>query len=215
MNDRHPSACLSDVPGSPGAPEVKDKTKSSITLSWSPPDRDGGSPVKGYIIELHEEGSPDWRRVNPADKLHPSTEITVPDLKEGKKCKFRIYAVNAAGRSEPAKTADVLVQDILSEKNTLSPQTSLMWSPTRSSNSVFSLCPVEPSVTLDVSAHDLLNCRAGTTVRIPATITGRPVPKVTWTFDGAAETEKKNELHTLPVDSEVGSAFRQVRTRGW
>lgn len=139
MNDRHPSACLSDVPGSPGAPEVKDKTKSSITLSWSPPDRDGGSPVKGYIIELHEEGSPDWRRVNPADKLHPSTEITVPDLKEGKKCKFRIYAVNAAGRSEPAKTADVLVQDILSEKNTLSPQTSLMWSPTRSSNSVFSL----------------------------------------------------------------------------
>lgn len=118
MNDSHPSACLSDVPGSPGAPEVKDKTKSSITLSWSPPDRDGGSPVKGYIIEVHEEGSPDWRRVNPADKLHPSTEITVPDLKEGKKCKFRIYAVNAAGRSEPAKTADVLVQDILSEKNT-------------------------------------------------------------------------------------------------
>lgn len=58
-------------------------------------------------------------------------------------------------------------------------------------------------VSLDVSAHDLLNCRAGTTVRIPATITGRPVPKVTWTFDGTAATEKKNELHTLPVDSEV------------
>lgn len=91
----------------------------------------------------------------------------------------------------------------------------LTWSPTRSSYSVFSLCPVEPNVTLDVSAHDLLNCRAGTTVRIPATITGRPVPKVTWTFDGAAETEKKNELHTLPVDSEVGSTFRQVRTQGW
>lgn len=73
--------------------------------------------MKGYIIEVHEEGSPDWRRVNPADKLHPSTEITVPDLKEGKKCKFRIYAVNAAGNSEPAKTADILVQDILSKTN--------------------------------------------------------------------------------------------------
>lgn len=62
---------------------------------------------------------------------------------------------------------------------------------------------VEPMVTLDISANDLLNCRAGTTIKIPATITGRPVPKVTWTFDGTAETEKKNDLHTLPIDSEV------------
>lgn len=67
---------------------------------------------------MHEEGSPDWRRVNPTDKLHPSTEITVPDLKEGKKCKFKIYAVNAAGNSEPARTGDILVQDILSKSHT-------------------------------------------------------------------------------------------------
>lgn len=64
-------------------------------------------------------------------------------------------------------------------------------------------CVVEPTVTLGVSASDLMHCRAGTAIRIPATVTGRPVPKVTWTFDGSAETEKKNELHTLPVDSEV------------
>lgn len=107
---------LSDPPSSPGTPLVKDKTKNSITLTWSPPDKDGGSPLKGYIIEVHEEGSPDWRRVNPADKLHLSTEITVPDLKEGKKCKLKIYAVNAAGNSEPARTADILVQDILSKR---------------------------------------------------------------------------------------------------
>lgn len=105
-----------DPPSAPSCPEVKDKTKSSITLSWTPPDKDGGSPIRGYIIEVHEEGCPDWRRVNPADKLHPSTEITVPDLKEGKKCRFRVYAVNAAGNSEPsAKTADIVVQDILSK----------------------------------------------------------------------------------------------------
>lgn len=58
-------------------------------------------------------------------------------------------------------------------------------------------------MTLDVSAHDLLNCRAGTTIKVPVTVMGRPVPKITWTFDGTAETEKKNELHTLPIDSEV------------
>lgn len=54
--------------------------------------------------------------MNPADKLHPSTEITVPNLKEGKKCKFKIYAVNSAGNSEPARTGDILVQDILSKR---------------------------------------------------------------------------------------------------
>lgn len=71
---------------------------------------------------------------------------------------------------------------------------------------------VEPTVTLDVSAHDLLNCRAGTTIRIPATIKGRPIPKVTWTFvDGTAETEKKNDLHTLPIDSEVGVIFKRYQ----
>ncbi|TWW80211.1 Titin [Takifugu flavidus] len=167
-----------DPPSSPGTPEVKDKTKNSITLTWSPPDRDGGSPIKGYIIEVHEEGCSDWRRVNPTDKLHPSNELLIPDLKEGKPCKFRIYAVNAAGNSEPARSAEILTQDIL----------------------------IEPTVTLDVSAHDLLNCRAASTIRIPATITGRPLPKVTWTFDGTAETEKKDDLHTLPVDSEIHSS---------
>lgn len=91
-----------------------------------PPDKDGGSPVKGYIIEVHEEGCPDWRRVNPPDKLHPSTELLVPDLKEGKKCKFRIYAVNAAGNSEPARTAEILTQDILSKCSILHMSTTVV-----------------------------------------------------------------------------------------
>lgn len=71
---------------------------------------------------------------------------------------------------------------------------------------------VEPTVTLDVSASDLLTCIAGTSIRIPATIAGRPVPKVTWTFDGTAETEKKNELHKLPVDSEVSLKYIITKT---
>lgn len=62
----------------------------------------------------------------------------------------------------------------------------------------------EPVITLEVTAHELLNCRAGTTIKIPAIISGKPIPNVTWDFDGTAPTEKKNERHNLPKDSEVG-----------
>lgn len=62
---------------------------------------------------------------------------------------------------------------------------------------------VPPSISIDVTAEDLLCIRAGDPIRIPATIKGRPAPKVTWDFDGKAKSHKKNKLHTLPVDSEV------------
>lgn len=62
---------------------------------------------------------------------------------------------------------------------------------------------VIPAITLDVMAEDLVSIRAGDPIRIPTTIGGRPVPKVTWDFYGKAATQKKNKLHTLPVDSEV------------
>lgn len=93
---------------------MKDKTKSSVTLAWSPPDKDGGSPIKGYIVEVQEEGVEGWRRVNEPDKLILTPSHTVSGLGENKKCRFRIVAVNAAGESEPSpRTADTIVQDIL------------------------------------------------------------------------------------------------------
>lgn len=103
-----------DPPGQPPAPEVQDKTTSSVTLGWSPPDKDGGSPIKGYIVEVQDEGVVEWKRVNQPDKLILSTAYTVSGLKENKKCRFRIVAVNAAGESEPSpRTADTIVKDIL------------------------------------------------------------------------------------------------------
>lgn len=97
----------------PAAPEIADKTKHSVTLSWKPPERDGGSPIKGYIIQIQDEGKSDWVQVNDPETLHPTTEFTVPSLRALKRHHFRIIAVNDIGESDPSpRTGEVLVEDI-------------------------------------------------------------------------------------------------------
>lgn len=100
----------------PAAPVVADKTKYSVTLSWKPPEKDGGSPIKGYIIQIQDEGKSDWVRVNDPESLHPTTEFTVPNLRALKRHRFRIIAVNDIGESDPSpRTSEVLVEDIQRE----------------------------------------------------------------------------------------------------
>ena len=51
-----------DKPGKPGAPEGIATTEDSITLQWEPPFKDGGKPIRGYILEKREVGSKRWTR---------------------------------------------------------------------------------------------------------------------------------------------------------
>jgi hypothetical protein len=55
-------ALLIDPPGKPGTPECTGTTSDSISLSWEPPTRDGGNPIKEYIVEKREKGSNRWTR---------------------------------------------------------------------------------------------------------------------------------------------------------
>lgn len=47
--------CTLAPPGIP-VPFVNDMSKSTVSLSWTPPATDGGSKIKGYIVEMQEEG---------------------------------------------------------------------------------------------------------------------------------------------------------------
>lgn len=53
--------CFSDKPGAPGQPEPIATTEDSITLQWTRPLHDGGSPIQGYVLEKREEGG-DWSK---------------------------------------------------------------------------------------------------------------------------------------------------------
>ncbi|KAI5639981.1 immunoglobulin i-set domain-containing protein [Phthorimaea operculella] len=97
-------------PSPPEAPKPDRITKDSVTLSWRPPKSDGGSKIKGYIIQQKGKGDKDWKDVN--DVPVPNLIYTVPKLKEGEDYQFRVIAVNEVGRSDPSKsTGDITIAE--------------------------------------------------------------------------------------------------------
>ena len=47
----------------PSVPVAEKVGKNSIDLAWQKPRDDGGSPIKGYIVEKKKMGG-DWEKVN-------------------------------------------------------------------------------------------------------------------------------------------------------
>lgn len=80
----------------PSKPEVTNVTRTTVSLKWSSPLNDGGSPIVGYIIErkpytLTGEGR--WLKCNYTNVTE--TFYTVTALGEGEPYEFRIIAKNA------------------------------------------------------------------------------------------------------------------------
>lgn len=70
-----------------------------MTLAWSPPKKDGGSPVVAYTIELTDDAGKNWKHIGTVEAVH--TIYTAEGLSEGQDYKFRVCAVNSVGPSEP------------------------------------------------------------------------------------------------------------------
>ena len=103
---------FSAVPGKPGVPQLTEVKDGSITVTWTPPENDGGSPVTNYILEYRSEGSVSWKK---------ATENTLTELKfkatglnDTELYEFRVAAANKAGtgpysdNSAPTKAKEVL-----------------------------------------------------------------------------------------------------------
>ena len=97
---------VSDVPSKPEGPvEISNITKDSVTLSWQPPTKDGGSPLTGYVIEKRDMSRNQWLKAGSVDK--DTTTFTASKLLEDNEYMFRVTAVNAEGDSEPLESKDV------------------------------------------------------------------------------------------------------------
>ncbi|XP_041658849.1 obscurin isoform X25 [Cheilinus undulatus] len=92
------TAARKHPPDPPVDAVVQNKTDSSITLQWSPPDSDRPVPIKGYIVERRKVGTQTWQRCTTGERF-VSTEITISNFSEEASYQFRISAMNDFGQS--------------------------------------------------------------------------------------------------------------------
>ena len=94
-----------DPPGPPGKPKASDIDATKMTVSWTPPKSDGGSPIIGYTVERKETTSTRWIKVN-AD-LVSKTSLLVTGLTEKSEYQFHVIAENKAGPGPASEPSDV------------------------------------------------------------------------------------------------------------
>ena len=96
---------LTDAPSAPRSLNATDLTPTSVTLNWSAPLSNGGSPIVGYMVETKDKFSTRWTNVSE----HMVTKLTmsVPNLKEKNEYQFRVVAHNKAGPGQPSEPINV------------------------------------------------------------------------------------------------------------
>ena len=94
---------FSDFIGPPSEPQnlqVVSCSPQSVRVSWEPPKKDGGDPVKQYVIELRATHENDFVKVGKVKGGNLSYEAI--GLITGQDYIVRVRAVNAIGESESA-----------------------------------------------------------------------------------------------------------------
>ncbi|KHJ46101.1 fibronectin type III domain protein [Trichuris suis] len=89
--------CSYALPSAPGCPHILAYDDSSVTLSWTPPDRCGDcSSIDGYQVQYRKVSEPElWRSA--FDTLVPLPECTVTNLEPGEQYVFCVIAKSATG----------------------------------------------------------------------------------------------------------------------
>ncbi|CDW58649.1 Arm and fn3 domain containing protein [Trichuris trichiura] len=85
------------LPSAPGCPHILAYDDSSVTLSWTPPDRCGDcSSIDGYQVQYRKVSVPElWQSA--FDALVPLPECTVTNLEPGEQYVFCVIAKSATG----------------------------------------------------------------------------------------------------------------------
>lgn len=79
----------------------------SFTLMWKPSEKDGGTKILEYIVEVKESKKKVWKSCGSTNG--DTTNINVQSLTKGQGYHFRITARNKLGVSEALQTEEMIV----------------------------------------------------------------------------------------------------------
>uniref|UniRef100_A0A672I806 Titin n=1 Tax=Salarias fasciatus TaxID=181472 RepID=A0A672I806_SALFA len=162
---------------SPGPPVNVKVSADTVTLAWTRPEYDGGSRVKGYVIDAVEKGQTKWVKCATVRAM----THTIKNLREGAEYFFRVRAENHAGLSEAKEMiVPVLVKEI--------------------QGTVFKFTPA-PEFDMVNYPKNTVYVKAGGDLTFEIPLTGRPTPKVTVSKNNVAIKGSKRLLTEVTPDS--------------
>lgn len=89
---------------------ITDVNRFGVSLTWEPPEYDGGAEITNYVIELRDKTSIRWETAMTVRAEDLSATVT--DVVEGQEYSFRVRAQNRIGVGKPsAATPFVKVAD--------------------------------------------------------------------------------------------------------
>ncbi|XP_072275395.1 myomesin-3 [Pyxicephalus adspersus] len=94
-------------PGPPYDVRCREVRDSTLMLHWEPPVYTGISPINGYIVEVCEEGTEAWRKMNEEPIME--SHMRISELDTDKSYQFRVLAVNTSGPGIPSLPCDPVV----------------------------------------------------------------------------------------------------------
>ena len=171
-------------PGPPGTPWSTKVGKSFVDLKWTIPVHDGGSKITGYIIEGREANG-SWFRLN--DFNVTDLSFTATDLTANADYEFRVFAVNAIGKSEPSMGSNLIKVQEVQDGNI-------------------------PDI-----VRGLHNCSVGLGKRLQleTEVTGKPKPGFRWLRNGREVTEQAGRVKFEEKKKDKSSLFIMIIEEIW
>uniref|UniRef100_A0A8C4X806 Titin n=1 Tax=Erpetoichthys calabaricus TaxID=27687 RepID=A0A8C4X806_ERPCA len=203
-----------DTPGPCQKLIVKHVSRGNVTLAWEPPLINGGSEITNYVIEKRDATK---RAYSSVTTKCAHTTFKISGLSEKTPFFFRVLAENETGLGEPCETAEPVkatevpgpIKDLSMKDSTKTslpykgkPRPTMQWLKDN-----LPLKEMAPNIEFGAEHFEGLTVKAGESIRLKVSVTGRPVPQVAWFKDGK-EIDKKMAIDVTTV---IGSSSIFIR----